>query len=158
MTVMRATGGCACGSVEYVVDGPALFRAHCHCTICQAFNAAEFGDIVVIRSRHVVVTRPDAIAYRYHRNPPLLKRGRCVRCDGVAMERMSVPLMPALTVIPAQTLKDGTGAPDAQFHMFYDRRCRDWADALPKYSGYLPSQAAFSARVLRGLARSASGR
>lgn len=151
MTKPGVEGGCTCRRVQFRATGKPLFRAYCHCTICQSFNNADFADILVMRSRDVSVKGRESVVFKVHRNPPLLKRGRCSDCGGVAIEEMSIPLLPKLTIIPLQTLDQPTDPPLAQFHMFYHRRDVDVDDALPKHSGYVSSQMRFSRTLLREL-------
>jgi len=153
MERVEASGGCACGHVRYATKGTPLFRAYCHCLICQEYNQADRADIIVMRSSDVEMDAADRIAFKSYRAPPILQRGKCRRCDGVALERMRIPLMPRLTILPAQTLDDSGGFPSSSFHMFYHRRVTDADDALPRHSTYLSSQLAFSSRLLRALRR-----
>lgn len=148
---MSLRGGCTCGRVRYEVSGVPLFRAHCHCNTCQAYNQADNADIVVMRSKDVSLEGEDHIDFRFHQRPPVINRGKCALCGGVVVERIHLPLPPKLTIIPAQTLDSADGAPDVAFHMFFHRRVKDVADNLPKHSGYLRSQTAFSMAALRGL-------
>lgn len=39
---MTGTGRCLCGLVRYAVDGPMLWRAHCHCESCRRATASPF--------------------------------------------------------------------------------------------------------------------
>ncbi|MEM7290056.1 MAG: GFA family protein [Pseudomonadota bacterium] len=144
-------GGCACGSVRYAIKGTPLFRAFCHCETCQAYNQADFADIIILRSRDVVLNAEDQIDYRFHQWPPALKRGKCKQCGGVAIEKIHLPLSSKLTIIPTQTLHRPEDATEPTFHMFYHRRVTDVHDSLPKHSGYPKSQWAFTAAVLKGL-------
>lgn len=106
-----------------------------------------------MQSKHVTLAGEEEIRFEYHRQPPILRRGRCGACDGVAVERMHVPLVPNITVIPTQTLEPKLRLPEPVMHIFYDRRTEDHEDDLPKHSGYLPSQLAFSASLLKALLR-----
>lgn len=151
MTAPLAKGACKCGLVQFGVTGKLLFRAYCHCTICQSFNDADFADILVLRSKDVSVEGRDSIAFKNYRNPPLLKRGRCSVCNGVAVEEMTIPLFPRLTIIPLQTLGQPAELPPPSFHMFYHRRTADADDTIPKYSGYISSQTRFSASLMKAL-------
>lgn len=144
-------GSCSCQQVSFTLTGPVLFRALCHCSICQRFNAAPYGDVLAIRAHDVAVKGAEHIAYRSHRQPPLLSRGRCARCDGVAIERLNLPLMPKIYLIPAQTFEAAAVLPKASFHIFYDKRQQDHADTLPKSSGYLPSELRFTRALLTSL-------
>lgn len=151
MTNFIAQGACTCGQVQFKMKAKPLFRAHCHCTNCQSFNDANYADIIVLRSRDVSLTGQESIAFENYQKPPLLKRGRCSDCSGVVIEEMNIPLIPSLTIIPAQTLHQTAEMPAPRFHMFYHRRANEIDDDLPKYSGYISSQVRFSTVLLRAL-------
>ncbi len=150
MVDFEANGGCACGSVQYQLTAMPMFRARCHCHICQEFNQAEYADILIMRAASVTVVGREHIDFKFHRSPPLLSRGNCRSCGGAAVEEMNLPLMPNLTIVPVQTLRNNAGIPDPKFHMFYHRRLQNADDDLPKHSGYLSSQLGFSKAVLSG--------
>ncbi|MGH1419313.1 MAG: GFA family protein [Hyphomicrobiaceae bacterium] len=150
---MRAKGICECQHVRFEFEGLPLFRAFCHCKICQEFNQADFADIIVVRSKDITVREMERIKFKSYRQPPILSRGRCVKCNGVAIETMRIPVLPRLTILPYQTLSRATGVPDPQFHMFYHRRVKEVCDDLPKSSNYLQSQLRFSSALLAGLLR-----
>jgi len=144
-------GGCSCQKVSFNLAGPVLFRALCHCTICQRFNAAPYGDVVAVRARDVTLEGAENIAYRSHRQPPIVSRGRCASCDGVAIERLNLPLLPQIYLLPVQVFADAAVLPDPDFHIFYDKRQQDHGDSLPKSSGYMPSELRFTAALLGSL-------
>lgn len=147
---VQTSGGCACGTVRYAISGAPLFRAFCHCKTCQAYNGAEHADIVVMRSGDVTLVGESHIDFKYKQSPPVIRRGRCVQCDGVAIERIHLPFSPKLIILPVKTLDSTTNAPAPAFHMFYHRRGQDAEDMLPKHSSYLRSQSAFILAVFRG--------
>ncbi len=153
MANMQAEGSCECQYVRFEFEGLPLFRAFCHCKICQEFNQADFADIIVVQSKDVTVPEMDRIKFKHYRQPPILSRGRCVKCNGVAIETMRIPVLPRLTILPSQTLSCATGVPDPLFHMFYHRRVKEFSDDLPKSSNYLQSQLRFSSALLAGLLR-----
>ena len=153
MKSFNARGSCSCNQVKYDVSGTPMFRAYCHCKICQAFNQSDFADIIVMRSKDVAVTGTNKIAFRYHQQPPLIRRGNCAECGGVAIETIHIPVLPKMTIIPAQTLHNSELAPAPSFHMFYHRRVSEASDELPKHEGYLRSQWAFSTAVLGAFLR-----
>ncbi|MEM8541872.1 MAG: GFA family protein [Pseudomonadota bacterium] len=151
MTSFNATGGCSCKETHYTISGTPMFRAYCHCSTCQAYNQSDFADIIVMRSKDVLLVGQEKIAYKYHQQPPLLQRGNCTECGGVIIEKMRIPLLANMTIIPTQTLRDRENLPAPSFHMFYHRRIADAVEKLPKHEGYLKSQMAFSAKVLASL-------
>jgi hypothetical protein len=66
------TVSCACGRSTITLRGEPLLRVACHCTLCQRFNNAPFGDIVLFRDRDVQTTSGTAL--RYLRLLPALLR------------------------------------------------------------------------------------
>jgi hypothetical protein len=143
---------CECGATRFTVRGTPLTRGFCHCTICQSFNGAPFGDFTVFRGRDVDMPARDGVRYHSYRSPPLLQRGKCVRCEKPAIEYVRV--LPRLVLVPTANTRDPSLVVEPSLHIFYDTRVADVEDSLPKYSGYLRSQSAFSAAVMRGLLKS----
>lgn len=148
-------GTCTCGQVEFKTGGRPLFRAICHCSICQRFNKADYGDILIYRASHVDQNGCSGIAYSSLKQPPLLARGTCTGCGLPALEKLNIPLFPRLMLIPVARIVEQAELPRPDFHIFYNHRVRDAADDLPKSSGYLPSQMRFARHLLRGLTRQA---
>jgi hypothetical protein len=137
-----STCQCACGTVCFEITGQPLFRMRCHCTICQRFNGAPFGDVVIFRAGDVVLPAGSAIDYRSYKAPPNVQRGRCSSCGQAAVERFESVLFPKLRMVPAALL-DPDQLPAVSFDAFYDKRVRDIGDNSPKHEGFWPSQWAF---------------
>jgi hypothetical protein len=138
---------CACGHVHFDIRARPRFRARCHCTICQRFNQAPFGDIVVFRAGDVDLPPAGTVEYAAYRPPPNVQRGVCSSCAQPVLERFESPLFPKLRFVPA-ALIDPAELPKVSFDVFYERRVADIDDGLPKYTGYLRSQLAFMKQVL----------
>ncbi|WP_170790750.1 GFA family protein [Ruegeria lacuscaerulensis] len=149
----HSNGTCSCGQVHFKTQGRPLFRAICHCTICQRFNDAEYGDILLFRAADVDQAGCGEIVYESLKQPPLLARGRCTACGNPALEKLNVPLFPKLILVPSARIVEQADLPSPDFHIFYNHRVREAQDDLPKSSGYLPSQARFTIHLLRGLFR-----
>ncbi|GAB3672189.1 hypothetical protein GCM10028792_05820 [Salinisphaera aquimarina] len=139
--------------VEMAVRSEPLFRFFCHCRICQAFNQGPFADVTLFRIKSVTWPEGDAVAFRKHRSPPAVPRGFCSTCGGAAIELVQFLPLLKLALIPSANFSDGTFLPVPALPMFYDRRVGDVDDKLPRYSGYWPSQMAFSRRLLASLFR-----
>lgn len=142
---------CTCGKVWIETSGPVLFRARCHCTICQSFNRAAFGDIVALRARDVGVEGADHLALKAHKTPPLLQRGTCDMCDAPIVEFLRIPGLPKTALIPVRAFSPDTPLPEPDMHIFYEHRLSDAQDDAPKHSGYLTSEWQFTKALLRGL-------
>ena len=148
----RLAGHCACGAVQFEVTGRPLLRAFCHCLICQEFNQAAFADVTVFRTRDVALPHDERIQYRVYKQPPLVKRGTCTSCGKPAVERIALPLLPKMTVIPSGNIVEQAALPTPAMHIFYHRRLEDANDDLPKYSGFFKSQSSFTVALLKALA------
>jgi len=139
---MMVRSHCACGEVCLEITGKPLFRMRCHCTICQRFNEAPFGDVVIFRGRDVGLPGGDGIDYQTYKAPPNVQRGRCGACGQPVVERFETKPFPRLRMVPAALL-DAEQLPAVSFDAFYSRRLRDIPDDKPKHKGFWASQWAF---------------
>lgn len=146
-------GQCDCGSTRFSIQGKPIVRMYCHCTICQEFNNAPYGDITVFRSKDVCLNNDESVVYTRFKSPPAVDRGTCSSCQKPAIENFNLPLMPSLTIIPSVNIKAKAYLPEPALHIFYHRRVDNIDDRLPKYSGFLKSQLALMGRLLPGLLR-----
>lgn len=144
------TGACACGQAHFTIQGPALLRAICHCSLCQQFNQADYADVVAFRGGDVSLPADAPVRYQTLRPPPAVQRGSCTACGKPAIERLPLPLLPDLIMVPAANLPAEL-LPPVAMHIFYDSRVQDVADTLPKFQGYWPSQLGYLRRLLPGL-------
>ncbi len=151
MTDTQHTCQCPCGAVRYEVRGDPLFRIICHCSICRRFNDAPCADVLVYRADAVDQRADDTVTYNTYRPPPNVRRGQCARCGHPAIERLAVPLLPRLTIVPVPVHDAPATLPAPVGHMFYDLRVADIDDGLPRHTGYLRSLFAFGKHVLRTL-------
>lgn len=138
---------CRCGAVSLEIYSPPKFRVICHCSICQSFNDAPFGDILVFSARNVAQADPGSIHFKRWRSPPSVRRGRCARCDHAALELFNAGPLANLAMIPTANVT--LDAPDPFGHIFYESRVADVDDALPKHHGYWASQWAFMRNLFR---------
>lgn len=144
-------GHCTCGDVAFELRGAPLFRAFCHCSICRAYHNADWADVTVFREKHFERTKDGHVTYKVHMQPPLLKRGTCDSCSAPVLEKVMVPGLPKLRLIPTRWIAPQADLPDPAFHLFYDLRLKDVDDDLPKALGYWKSQITFSSHMIRGL-------
>lgn len=145
----KVTGRCTCGEVQFQSERGPLFRAICHCSICRSFHGRDFGDFLVIPAKGFAQAPGGEVDYKVYKQPPLLKRGKCRKCDAPVLETLTFPPFPKMMLIPSRWIAEQEALPAPSFHMFYNNRVADAADDLPKCSGYLPSQVKFST-VLTG--------
>lgn len=146
MSDSHAMGRCQCGQAEFSIAARPLFRAICHCSVCQQFNRADCADVSVCPARAVAGPATESVDYRTWKWPPLLQRGRCRECDTPAIEWLGP--WPRFAIVPSANHTAAEMLPPPSFHIFYDCRVTDAADDLPRYAGYLASQWAFVRHLL----------
>jgi hypothetical protein len=142
---------CECGSVAFSVPSKPLFRMYCHCSICQKFNDAEYGDIFVYRAADVQRPKDGLVEFGTFRPPPNVQRGKCVSCNKPAIEILDAPLFPKLILVPGSMFEGSDSLPESVGHVFYEGRVADVQDSLPKHSGYLRSQLVFGKHLIKSL-------
>ncbi|MGJ8687251.1 MAG: GFA family protein, partial [Spongiibacteraceae bacterium] len=130
---------CSCGNLKFNVSGEPLLRIFCHCTICQNFNQAPFGDVTIFRSRDVEMPNLATVEYLTHSAPPAVQRGKCMRCQKPGIEYMSLLVAPKLVIVPSVNIHNQQFLPVPSMHIFYHSRVADIDDELPKYEGYWSS-------------------
>lgn len=124
---------CDCGSSQASLAAAPLFRVICHCTLCQRYNRAPFGDVALFRAADVEIDDESGIEYTAWKQPPMVQRGRCRACDGSAWERIGLPGL-ALVGVPVENVQSQTLPPPAA-HIYYGTRVADVDDGLPKHEG-----------------------
>lgn len=149
----KQSGQCECGENKFEITGEPIFRAICHCEICQEFNDAPFADITLYRTKDVDLPEQNTVEFKAYTSPPMAQRGKCKTCDKPTIEFLKIPVAPALTIVPTKNLSNTESLPEPTFHVFYHRRIQDSEDNLPKYSGYMKSQLAFMVRLIWALLR-----
>ena len=142
---------CQCGKTKFTIKGDPIIRIACHCTICQEFNKAAFGDVTIFLSKDVTLEDIKTISLRKYKAPPAVQRGKCLECDKPVIEFLDLPLFPSLTIVPSELIPYGPLLPKLSAHIFYHRRVADIDDSLPKISGSIKSQLALSKKLLPGI-------
>lgn len=135
----QLNGRCTCGDVAFEAERP-LMRAFCHCSICKTYHGRDFADFTVFSTRRFQQTADGPVTYKALKQPPLLRRGHCDRCAAPILEKLFIPGLPRMMLIPTRWLSSAEQLPEPSLHMFYDLRVSDHDDGLPKAKGYLPSQ------------------
>lgn len=144
---------CQCGNTKFTIQGKPIVRMFCHCTICQEFNNAAYSDVTIFLSKGVHLYDKEKVNFKKYKSPPAVQRGKCATCNKPAIELLDLPLFPSLAIIPSENIPPGQFLPEPSNHIFYHRRVADISDALPKHSGFIKSQMAFSAKLLPGIFR-----
>lgn len=127
---------CQCGANQYHVTGKPLCRFVCHCRICQAYTGADYSDVMVVLARDVQVDDISQTRFKRWRKPPNVRRGSCRQCDKPVIEYGAGN---QLVFVPVPNVLDQDALPQKDLHLFYDRRCANAMDDLPKLSGYIRS-------------------
>ena len=148
---MLSRSACECGTSSCVVRGKPLFRAICHCSICQTFNQAAFADVTLFRPNDVALTNETSVKFTSYTSPTIVERGRCRTCNAPAIEYLRVPFVPNLIFIPTKNIQTQLNIPAPSLHIFYDKRVADISDNIAKHEGYLRSQYAFCRQVFKAL-------
>lgn len=149
--LQKNSGRCSCGAVVFETAEQPIFRAFCHCTICQNFNKADFADVTVYYAKSFHSIDESKINFSVYKQPPLVRRGTCIQCGLPAIEKINIPLMPKLIIVPSNNMDNEGILPDPSLHIFYDKRVSDIDDDLKKYRGFVSSQMAFSLRLMKGM-------
>lgn len=143
-----AIAQCACGAAPVELLTRPLMRAICHCTICQEFNQAPYGDALFFRAKDVRMPAADAVTFTSYSASGVVQRGRCAACDQAAVETATLPPFGKIVGVPTANVTTMADFPEPALHIFYHRRQADVEDDLPKYSGFWPSQLAFGRAFL----------
>lgn len=78
--VVRASGGCLCGGIRYVVRGPLRDVLICHCIDCRRWHGAA-AAMTSARRRDVIVDEADLVRwFTVAGDTPRPRRGFCSRC------------------------------------------------------------------------------
>jgi len=123
-------------------------RFICHCTICQKFNDASYGDAAVYSAASVKYPDSGLIEFKTYKAPPNVQRGSCISCGSPIVELINSPLFPKLTMVPSEMHKLGSDLPTPVAHLFYEHRVADVNDEIRKHTGYFFSQLAFLKHLL----------
>ncbi|MFV1871943.1 MAG: GFA family protein [Oleiphilus sp.] len=141
---------CQCGKTSVSLLDTPIARMICHCTICQEFNQADYGDVTLFFSKDVQLHDKSQVEFKTYKAPPAVQRGKCSHCHQPSIELFNLPVTPALTLIPSALIPTGPAAIPISAHIFYHSRVQDIHDQAPKISGYLKSQLAVTKEVFKG--------
>ncbi len=125
-----AMGSCLCRGVEFRVELPSKWVAHCHCTMCRRAHGAAFVTWVGMEEERCRVEDGDGLL-RWYESSPGAERGFCSRCGSTLFFR-SRRWPGELHIVRSNFVDPVDRAPQA--HVFFDTHV-DWltiADELPK--------------------------
>lgn len=133
MTEPTVPGRCLCGAVEFSIELPTLFCAHCHCTMCQRNHGASHVTWIGVARDRLSVNKGEGQLVRYDSSDHG-SRTFCGRCG--------TSLFCELTERPDEVdipLANMAGPIDRapELHVYFDDRA-DWVsadDGLPRLGG-----------------------
>lgn len=119
-------GQCLCGAVQFTLDWPSKWVAHCHCSMCRRAHGAAFVTWVGVDTSRFTLHDPDG-ALRWFTSSPGAERGFCAVCGSSMLFRSE--RWPGEMHVVVANLDDGADrAPTA--HVFWDTHV-EWADVDP---------------------------
>ena len=124
----KMQGSCLCGAVQFSLEPPTLWCAHCHCRMCQRAHGAAFVTWVGAAEDRVVID--DSRLMWYHSSDQA-ERGFCTIC-GSSLFFRSTRWPGEIHVTRANINGEIDREPEG--HAFFDSHV-SWfqvADSLPK--------------------------
>ncbi|MEO8603626.1 MAG: GFA family protein [bacterium] len=134
----RPRGSCLCGNVAYVVDGPPICAANCHCGRCRRGRAAAHASNLFLAAAGLRFTRgaDQLAAYKV----PEAKSFTQVFCRICGSKMPRLDPVRGIAVVPMGGLDDDPGI-RPQVHIF-TADVAPWFeipdDGLPRYAASLP--------------------
>ncbi len=124
-----ASGNCLCGAIQFTIELPSNWVAHCHCTMCQKNGGAAFVTWVGVAKNRFEIRDSDN-QLQWFQSSPEAQRGFCKQCGSTLFFQSSRwPDEIHITLSNFQTPLDKT----PQVHAFWDTHV-DWFnfdDQLP---------------------------
>jgi hypothetical protein len=126
-------GRCLCGAVRFEIELPALFCAHCHCSMCRRGHGAGYVTWIGVPYARFRVPEGESRLVRY-RSSDHGTRSFCGACGSTLLcESTKHPEW--IDVVLANLEGDAGLRPQA--HYYFDDRAAwvETADALPRFGG-----------------------
>src|ERR1700737_4793066 len=76
---IKQTGGCLCGGVRYVVNGPLRGVIACHCSQCRR-TSGHYAAMTNVLSEHLELTKSQTLTW--YQSSATAERGFCKICGG----------------------------------------------------------------------------
>ncbi len=125
----RFEGGCLCGAIRYVAEGPVLGSAACHCRDCQYVSGGAPAYVMVMPKASVRITRGTPKVF-WNTAASGARRGRhyCPECG--------TPLFAENDAYPnAISIKVGSLDDSSSFRI----TAHFWTTSAPPWHSYDPS-------------------
>jgi hypothetical protein len=133
----RPGGGCLCGAVAYVLDGPPIKRRYCHCGRCRkALSAAHAANLRTSADAVRFTRGEERLAHYRLPEARSFTTGFCSQCGSPQPTRHRDR---GIALVPLGSFDDDPGVP-ALGHIFVGSKAPwfDIADDLPRYEEYPP--------------------
>ena len=75
----KVTGSCLCGKVEFAMQLPSKWCAHCHCSMCRKAHGAGYVTWVGFEKNQVVFPQGKK-ELAWYKSSPGAERGFCTQC------------------------------------------------------------------------------
>jgi len=130
------SGQCLCGAVQFTIEAPTLFCAHCHCRYCRGAHGAAFVTWVgVADDRFAFTAGEDKLSW--FDSSEQSRRGFCSSCGTTLFYTSN--LSPGEIHVVLAAIDDPIDR-EPQAHVFHDHRV-PWfrcTDGLPKIDSNNP--------------------
>ncbi|MET1256521.1 GFA family protein [Aliikangiella maris] len=130
----KLQGGCFCGRVQYRVQLPVKWCAHCHCEICRKTQSAPFVTWFGVEKINFEVLRGEA-DIAWFDSSQNAQRGHCIHC-GTPLFFVGKNWPDEVHITRESANADIKQVP--QIHVFYDRHVSYFQvdDQLDKFGGH----------------------
>ena len=129
----RISGRCLCGAVQFELQLPVRFCAHCHCSICRRAHGAPLVTFCGVPLEQFTLLEGDEVLTRYESSPGAV-RSFCGRCGSTLL--FEAERWPGEVHVAVSNL-EGTLEMRPMAHVFFDDRAH-WfepGDSLPRLGG-----------------------
>ncbi len=143
---VRYEGGCLCGAIRYVLNGPSLFECQCCCRDCQKATGAGHTTIIGIHQSQLALTGTPATYTNSGESGESVTRHFCDICAGRLYTSGSMP--GEMIMIQAGSLDD-PNVVEPQ-NVIYTKQAVRWDHfdpAIPSYADYAPFSAETQAAI-----------
>jgi hypothetical protein len=147
---------CPCGQSTFKVNGAPALRFLCHCQICQSVYKQSYADVTAFWAGAISLPVDHSIQFKRYRPPPALRRGTCPSCSAPVVGFLRLAPFVQLAFVPSRNFSVPAALPSPSAHIFYHRRVADVHDALPKISGYWPSEFAVTRMAMANMLHGAT--
>lgn len=79
-----AEGGCLCGRVQFAIQLPTKWAAHCHCSMCRRAHGAAFVTWVGVEADHFNLVK-GAEDLAWYASSKEARRGFCSHCGSTML-------------------------------------------------------------------------